>query len=306
MAEQFYLQDVVRCDVCDLPSPRCHCDICNVRLCVHCVETHLSNESTEHNIKVRNRGSPTNYPNCQKHSSNQCELHCEICDIHTCVDCMSSNDHLGHKQCKLIEIFKRKKEIIQSDLNEIEYNSGNTNETRSTNIKALKTILDENSHKLTNTLDNLGKEWHKVVDLIITELKGKITDINNKHRLNLEKKEEEIESSSRESLEMRKYLKDLLDSNNVSLVCNYKSTEEKKADFRRLPSKLNLSRPEFYPREIDSTELPEIFGRLCEQPIIIDENTYEIMCNGLDSKSSREIPVYVHVNKPAEKMVTTI
>lgn len=304
MDEELYLQDVVRCNVCDLPNPKCRCDKCNVRLCVSCVEEHLRDELTEHNITVRKRGSPTNYPNCQKHSSKQCELHCETCDIHTCVDCISSNDHLGHKQCKIIEIFDRKKKLIQSDLNDMEYNYGNTNETRSTNIEHLKKLLNENSDELTNTLDNLGAKWHEKIDFIIKELKDKITDINKKHWLNLEKKEKEIKSRKSESSEMRDCLKDLLDSCNVTLVCNYKSTQEKKADFRKLSTKLNLTRPEFYPHEIDTTAISANFGRLCEQPIIIDENTYAIIDTRHDSHSSREIPI--SIREPATKKVTTL
>lgn len=304
MDEEFYLQDVVRCNVCDSPDPKCRCDKCNVRLCVSCVEKHLKDDLIEHHITTRKRDTPTNYPNCQKHSSEQCQLHSEICDIHTCIDCISSNDHLGHKQCNIIEIFDRKKKLIRSELKEMECNYGIKNETRSTNIELLKKLLNENSDKLTNALDNLGTEWHKTIDFIITNLKDKITDINKKHWLNLEKKEKEIKSRKSESSEMRDYLKDLLDSWNVTLVCNYKSTQEKKADFRKLSSKLNLSRPEFYPHEIDTTAISEIFGRLCEQPIIIDENTYAIIATGHDSHSSREIPIYIR--EPATKKVTTL
>lgn len=304
MDEEFYLQDVVRCNVCDSPDPKCRCEKCIVRLCVSCAGKHLKDDLTEHTITTRKRDTPTNYPNCQKHSSKQCKLHCEICDIHTCIDCMSSNDHLGHKQCDIIDLFNRKIELIQRDLDDIEYNYGNKNETRSTNIELLKDLLNENSDKLTNALDNLGTKWHKTIDFIITELKEKITDINKKHWLNLEKKEEEIICSNSESLEMKDLLKGLLNTYNVTLVCNYKSTQEKKADFRRLSSKLNLSRPEFYPHEIDMRAISEMFGRLCEQPIIIHENTYAIISTGLDSNSSREIPVYI--SQPATKKVTTL
>lgn len=146
----------------------------------------------------------------------------------------------------------------------MECNYGNKNEMRFINIEFLKKLLNENFDKLINVLDNFGIEWYKMIDFIIINLKDKIIDINKKYWFNFEKKEKEIKFCKSESLEMRDYLKDLLDFWNVIFVCNYKLIQEKKVDFKKLLFKFNFLRLEFYLYEIDMMVIFEIFGCLCE------------------------------------------
>lgn len=53
MDEEFYLQDVVWCNVCDLFDLKCCCDKCNVRLCVLCVEKYFKDDLIEYYIIIR-------------------------------------------------------------------------------------------------------------------------------------------------------------------------------------------------------------------------------------------------------------
>lgn len=41
---EYSLQDVVRCLLCETPSPTSQCDICHVRLCDECEEIHFEEE----------------------------------------------------------------------------------------------------------------------------------------------------------------------------------------------------------------------------------------------------------------------
>lgn len=91
-------QDILRCDVCDGPDHPFHCDICETDLCRVCVGDHLLDSSRRHQIvPFEERGSSLIYSICQTHSSRQCELHCESCDVAICVHCFSSGNHQNHR-----------------------------------------------------------------------------------------------------------------------------------------------------------------------------------------------------------------
>ena len=102
MDPRTWAQDVLRGHVCETLGPPMYCDICHIHLCVVCVGKHLLDESKEHKVvPFKKRGLN---PKCSKHSTQLCDLHCEHCDIPICVQCVSSNEHLGHKQVGILKI----------------------------------------------------------------------------------------------------------------------------------------------------------------------------------------------------------
>lgn len=48
-------------------------------------------------------------PKCRMHSFEQCELHCEPCDIPLCFHCVSSGEHDQHKKVDVLIHFENKK-----------------------------------------------------------------------------------------------------------------------------------------------------------------------------------------------------
>lgn len=98
---EYSLQDVVRCYRSETPLPSLHCVTCHVHLCKDCAGEHISDKSFIESIGHRvvlfgQRESTFTYPECIKYSSKQCELHCENCDTHICVRCISSGEHRFH------------------------------------------------------------------------------------------------------------------------------------------------------------------------------------------------------------------
>lgn len=273
MDTEYSLQDVVWCNLCETTAYKCYCDVCNIKLCKSCVVEHISDDSKNHKIIVEKRGSPRNFPMCEEHSKKQCTHHCETCNSYTCAKCLSSKNHLGHMQTDIDEMYKNKREIIQGDLDELE-DIHTRYKNSSPNINALRSLMKGHCNKLTNALDNLGKEWHTEIDIIISNIKKEITEINSKHLSDLQREEREIISSNPKLKETICLLKSLLDSSNVSLVCEYKS---KNVEFRRIPPKLNLSIPVFYQEKIDRSSLLKIFGRLSKLPISTDKTMSDIM-----------------------------
>lgn len=115
MDPKFSLQDVLRCHLCENPMPKMFCDICQLNICDHCVGAHLVDESKNHKVvPFRKR---IYKPRCQKHSFEQCELHCEPCDIPLCFQCVSSGEHDQHKKVDVLIHFENKKKKSVSQTN---------------------------------------------------------------------------------------------------------------------------------------------------------------------------------------------
>ncbi|XP_065928646.1 E3 ubiquitin-protein ligase TRIM71 isoform X2 [Magallana gigas] len=265
-------QDVVRCDVCDTPVPPLHCDFCQTNLCKACVGDHMLDLSKKHQVvPFHDRRSTPNYPNCQKHSPKQCELHCEQCDIPICALCVSSKSHENHEKMDIISYFKRKKHDLQTDLQELDKTVIAKYQEIASNIPAQKSDLKNNFQKLTSAIDKHGEVWHRVIDTIIQKLKSDLDEMDAKHLAILNKQEDEITHTISEITQSIADLKKLLDSNDVSRVSAYKS---RIAEFRRLPHKLTVSLPNFTPQKINPEQLYQQFGSLSAFSITTEEHRY--------------------------------
>lgn len=116
MGAGFSAQDIIRCHLCDKESPTLYCELCHVHLCKICAGKHLLDESKEHRVvSIKNRSSDPTCPKCPTHTSKLCELHCEQCDVHICVLCVSSKTHNGHDIVDILDFFKGKKEVVKKD-----------------------------------------------------------------------------------------------------------------------------------------------------------------------------------------------
>ena len=149
MDPQYSTTDIVRCDLCETPVPPMCCDICHINLCIACVGEHLSDDSKDHRVvSFSKRGSTVNYPKCQKHSPNTCELHCKHCNIPICALCVSSGDHDQHKKV-IFKNISSKKQLIEKDLQELKKIICPEFQKAAEKIPAQKTGVKQHSLKLT-------------------------------------------------------------------------------------------------------------------------------------------------------------
>ena len=114
-------QDVLRCTLCEASETSRHCVVCHMHLCVDCIEKHLSDKTSFHNVvPFQEYLSTFQYPYCSHHPTKKCELLCEQCNIPICASCISCGQHLGHKALDILEELESKRKQIKKDLHELD------------------------------------------------------------------------------------------------------------------------------------------------------------------------------------------
>lgn len=111
--------NVSRCHVCETPVPPLYCDTCCINLCKTCVGEHHLDESKLHIVvPAKHRKSIPRYPKCPEHIAKVCELHCKLCNVSVCVQCVSSKKHMAHDVVDIRSFFEGMTKALQSDLKE--------------------------------------------------------------------------------------------------------------------------------------------------------------------------------------------
>lgn len=189
-----------------------------------------------------------------------CELHCEQCNVPICTLCVSTGEHLGHKQVDFtIKSLEIKKEVLLKDLHELEKSIYPIYEEILSYIPEQKTYLNENSKNLKRAIDKHGEDLHREIDTMIKELKSDLDEMDSKELAVLSKQEEEIKRTISKITQNIVDLKTLLDSNDVSVVSVYKSRND---EFKRFPPKSTVSLPRFTPQKINKEQIHQQFGFL--------------------------------------------
>lgn len=257
MDTEFFLQDIVRCHLCETPAPTLHSEICVEHICKSCQWKHLLDISKRHNIvSFQNRKI---VPHCREHLPNKCTLFCNQCDTPICAQCLNSNDHKGHHVSDIFEFLNGQKEIFKKELNEIEKIIYPKYQHIANKISIQKNELKINSENLTKDFNLHGKVWHEYIDSIINELKTDLRKTYSEQFSFLHNLEGKITRCISDIQVNIKEIRNVLKSNHIHFVFACKS---RNAEFRRFPPTFRVSLPSFIPHKVDQDLIHKLFGSM--------------------------------------------
>lgn len=230
-------QDVLRCHHCggSTGSPL-FCDNCNTHLCKTCVGEHLSDFLKNHKLVSFGRMGSTY--KCLKHSLNVCDLFCEQCDHPICKFCISFKEHHGYYVEDILKSLESKRHVLQMELQALEKTIQPIYKKIATNIQVQKVDLKKNNKIQITAIRKHGKDLHREIDNNIKKLEADLNEMDTELLTVLTKKEDEIAHISSEISKNIADMKNLIASNDVSVVSAHKS---RNAEFRRLIPKLKIS-----------------------------------------------------------------
>lgn len=288
-----FLQDVVRCYLCETSIPLLHCEMCNISLCEECEKKHVLDDSKEHTIV--NFKSRRSTPKCQKHLLKMCKFYCEQCDIPICDKCVSIGEHDKHNINDILKHYGSKINVLEKDLEELEKSIHPAYKNIAFDISVQKANIVKNSQKLKSAIINHAEDWHREIDSIVNKLKADLDVMDSKYLDDLQKEEDEIKSSISEIIKIIDYAKNLISSNNISLVSDYHS---RNAKLKQLLPKLVVFLPNFSPHVINREDINQQFGSLSSLSIKTKEHG-----NTVDSQGSES---FLEMFKKIDALIVTV
>lgn len=269
MDPDFNLQDVARCQLCDIPVPSLHCVFCDIYLCKECEGKHISDVCNQH--KVVPFEFRRSNPKCETHPTEICQWHCEQCTISVCPLCISSNKHESHQFVDIIKELKRKRKVLKRDLKELEIYIYPKYKEIASEITVKKADVQQNSLKLKTEMDKHRNDWYNEINRKVHYLKIALDEQHYQCLAVLKTREDEILKTISEITQSITDLQKLIHCNEISILTAYNSMNDK---FRILPHKLNVKLPLFTPKMLPEEPIHQQFGSLSRVSIDIEENGY--------------------------------
>ncbi|XP_061194517.1 tripartite motif-containing protein 55-like [Saccostrea echinata] len=296
-------QDVMRCDLCETAVVQMHCDTCLVNLCTACVGKHMiSDESKDHKVvKFQSRKSTPLYPRCSTHDKELCEMYCNQCDIPVCNSCLTSDQHLGHKLLKILQIVEKQKNKIIQKQTELKETFFPTYQDIASDVQNRMSQLEKEYGDLSTAITKHGEDWHREVDKLVKKLKAEVDEMKNTQLQTLQKHLDEINKTI-------SYIKDEIDSVHVTIDSNdfskLFSVKFNVDRYKKLPQKLVPSKPKFIPGKIQREELSKLFGTSASSSLTSDKHGYKIKTTQKSPEAGSSPPVKQLLDEP--ETVTTI
>ncbi|XP_065929906.1 uncharacterized protein [Magallana gigas] len=268
-------QDVHRCDFCETAIVYSYCDFCHVNLCKPCVVDHISDGYDKHKIvPFGERRSTLIYPKCGTHPHKNCDLQCKNCnDIFVCSSCTASQTHKGHIFVEVSEVYTTKKNAIADEANKLENLISPTYEEIALDLENQFASLDGGYEKLTTAMSKQGEQWHREIDIVINKMKIQISGIKVKHRDILQKHLHEIKQIQALIKQSLLAIEEIKKSTEVSPTIEYSS---KIREFSKLPPKVKIALPTFFPKPLDHEKLYNMFGQITPLSTATEENVLSL------------------------------
>ena len=258
MAHKGSKDDSTLCQICNNDNAEMFCAFCESKLCKICVGSHIAEDPQKHKIvKHQDRKRTVVLPKCASHLNERCENFCQECDTPVCSSCVSSDSHERHKFLNILDIFKKKKEIISNDTDELEQVIMPSYEGIIKQVETEEKKVEKEFETLLDNMEKRRKVWHQEIDDIVDAMKKNVCDMKMKQITAQKEHLQTLKTLLTEVQESILLNRNIIESPNVSNSLTYTN---KNPSLKRFPSKLEISVPCFQPQEIKREMILQMFG----------------------------------------------
>ncbi|XP_062609952.1 uncharacterized protein LOC134271758 [Saccostrea cucullata] len=287
-------QDIKRCQLCPgkdrKSAAEIVCSSCHVNLCKDCVGLHMvSDRKVKHEVLTFEFTSEIIAPQCNQHEGQGCEMFCESCGSPLCPQCLSSDSHTNHNVQHITEIYNSRQETIKQDINELGNKIAPDYESIISKIQLMITNVIQKHGERNQSITKFGDSCHNLIDSVINRYLQDSKQIEKEDTdslLALKSVFENLQSSLHSAINENA---SILASRDSSKLIHYIS---KNKEFRHVPSRVELTVPQFSPGELTEKTLCQLMGDI--------EKTVKTYIQGYVIKgiSSSSVPRKSFLDKP--------
>lgn len=246
-------QDPVRCSLCP-EVVVIHCGSCQVNLCAQCLSTHIDrNKSLKHEIVPYTSQlvkPEAEIEKCRDHPKQQCDLYCQDCSVPICSRCLTGN-HKRHGAVDLEEICETTRSTVKEDLEELRKFRKEYEKVVGESKEELAKYIEE-SDKERDSLKELGKQWHQMIDKVIDKVGKDMDEIIQSDTKCLQDNTEEIQSALQDVKDSIKANEDLLQDDRFTRLLSYASKNDA---FRIIPSRPAIKTAKIVPVNVKEGDI---------------------------------------------------
>lgn len=246
-------QDPVRCSLCP-EVVVIHCGSCQVNLCAQCLSTHIDrNKSLKHEIVPYTSQlvkPEAEIEKCQDHPKQQCDLFCQDCSVPICSRCLTGN-HKRHGAVDLEEICETTRSTVKEDLEELRKFRKEYEKVVAESKEELAKYTEE-SDKERDSLKELGKQWHQMIDKVIDKVGKDMDEIIQSDKKCLQDNTEEIQSALQDVNDSIKANEDILQDDRFTRLLSYASKNDA---FRIIPSRPAIKTAKIVPVNVKEGDI---------------------------------------------------
>lgn len=246
-------QDPVRCSLCP-EVVVIHCGSCQVNLCAQCLSTHIDrNKSLKHEIVPYTSQlvkPEADIQKCQDHPKQQCDLFCQDCSVPICSRCLTGN-HKRHGAVDLEEICETTRSTVKEDLEELRKFRKEYEKVVGESKEELAKYTEE-SDKERDSLKELGKQWHQMIDKVIDKVGKDMDEIIQSDTKCLQDNTEEIQSALQDVKDSIKANEDILQDDRFTRLLSYTSKNDA---FRIIPSRPAIKTAKIVPVNVKEGDI---------------------------------------------------
>lgn len=216
----------LQCGLCNQPFHR-FCNTCQLCLCEDCIGKHVRSLPLRHHdiVPYIHRREQNVCPRCIRHPYQTFEAYCQHCDVPICIECLAGSQHETHEFINVGEMRKLIKKETEEITNLI-YKNGTAK------FEVNRKILQFNSHffDLLGKVEYHRKQWYLEVNSIFDNLESLIKSQKDQHLKELVSCKLKLNNQIKFMVQTVKKNKDILRTNNLFHIKNYKSNV---ADLRK-------------------------------------------------------------------------